>query len=590
MKHRLTKIILTAPILAAVLFLTTPGWSQTYKPDWATKIVLAGGQNDPANPVRLLAPANAAGGINLTLPASLGTNGFVLKTDGSGVMSWVDIVSAINASSSIINVANGGTGVASLTAHGVVIGNGTSGVNVTSAGTAGQLLASGGASADPTWVTTVPIANGGTNGTATPTLGAIAYGTGTAYAFSAAGTSGQVLLSGGTGSPTWSDGAGNFIINGTGAQASSNFNISGTGKAATSFVAPLFNGADNGAGAGTAATFRAGNGTGAAGGNLVLASGSGTAAGTVAINYGSSTGLSISNAGVVALPAYSTNGVAHFTGANGTVGSSLIVNADVASNAAIDFSKLATLATGHIIAGNGGTATDVTVGGDATIGATGVLTVTKINGVTVNSTATDKNILIADGTQWNSVAASGDVTIAANTGTLHVDAVQTGAGSSIATAINSSSSNAINGDNIKTDATLKVTSNNLGVDLSHANTWTGTQTLQGVSLTSATVAITASPTNNLALGTTGTYFYLNPDAAHDLTGIAGGSNGRMLVLINKTANAVTIDHDATSTAANRFWLPGGENIILATDGTATFIYDGTAGGDGLGRWRMISAQ
>lgn len=51
----------------------------------------------------------------------------------------------------------------------------------------------------------LPIANGGTNGTATPTAGAVAYGTGSAYAFSAAGSSGQVLISGGTGAPTWSN-------------------------------------------------------------------------------------------------------------------------------------------------------------------------------------------------------------------------------------------------------------------------------------------------------------------------------------------------------------------------------------------------
>ena len=50
----------------------------------------------------------------------------------------------------------------------------------------------------------VAIANGGTNGTATPTAGAIAYGSGTAYAFTSAGTSGQVLTSAGAGTPTWS--------------------------------------------------------------------------------------------------------------------------------------------------------------------------------------------------------------------------------------------------------------------------------------------------------------------------------------------------------------------------------------------------
>ena len=51
----------------------------------------------------------------------------------------------------------------------------------------------------------VAIAQGGTNGTATPTAGAVAYGTGTAYAFTAAGSSGQVLTSNGSGAPTWTN-------------------------------------------------------------------------------------------------------------------------------------------------------------------------------------------------------------------------------------------------------------------------------------------------------------------------------------------------------------------------------------------------
>ena len=51
---------------------------------------------------------------------------------------------------------------------------------------------------------TLPIANGGTNSTATPTAGGAAYGTGTAFAFTAAGTAGQVLTSAGAGAPTWS--------------------------------------------------------------------------------------------------------------------------------------------------------------------------------------------------------------------------------------------------------------------------------------------------------------------------------------------------------------------------------------------------
>ena len=49
----------------------------------------------------------------------------------------------------------------------------------------------------------IAIAQGGTNGIATPTAGGVSYGTGTAYAFTGAGTSGQVLTSNGSGAPTW---------------------------------------------------------------------------------------------------------------------------------------------------------------------------------------------------------------------------------------------------------------------------------------------------------------------------------------------------------------------------------------------------
>jgi len=50
---------------------------------------------------------------------------------------------------------------------------------------------------------TLPTANGGTNSTATPTAGGIGYGTGTAHAYTAAGTAGQILVSAGSSVPVW---------------------------------------------------------------------------------------------------------------------------------------------------------------------------------------------------------------------------------------------------------------------------------------------------------------------------------------------------------------------------------------------------
>lgn len=54
-----------------------------------------------------------------------------------------------------------------------------------------------------TLASALPIASGGTNSTATPTAGTVPYGTGTALAYTSAGTSGQLLQSNGASAPTW---------------------------------------------------------------------------------------------------------------------------------------------------------------------------------------------------------------------------------------------------------------------------------------------------------------------------------------------------------------------------------------------------
>jgi hypothetical protein len=71
----------------------------------------------------------------------------------------------------------------------------------------GTTLTATNLSAQSLSLTTTPlaIASGGTNSTATPTLGGVGYGTGTAHAYTAAGTSGKVLTSNGSAAPTWED-------------------------------------------------------------------------------------------------------------------------------------------------------------------------------------------------------------------------------------------------------------------------------------------------------------------------------------------------------------------------------------------------
>jgi hypothetical protein len=65
------------------------------------------------------------------------------------------------------------------------------------------LITSGTGNLVPTWTTSLPIALGGTFSTAVPTNGGVAYGNGTQYQFSVAGTAGQVLQSNGAAAPTW---------------------------------------------------------------------------------------------------------------------------------------------------------------------------------------------------------------------------------------------------------------------------------------------------------------------------------------------------------------------------------------------------
>lgn len=108
----------------------------------------------------------------------------------------------------------GGTGQTSYSVGDLLYASSTTALSKLADVATGNALISGGVSIAPSWGKigltthvsgTLPIANGGTNSTDTPTAGAVPYGTGTAYGFSAAGTSGQFLISGGTGSPTWTD-------------------------------------------------------------------------------------------------------------------------------------------------------------------------------------------------------------------------------------------------------------------------------------------------------------------------------------------------------------------------------------------------
>lgn len=122
-------------------------------------------------------------------------------------------LSALNAASGNLAVTAGGTGRATLTVHGVLIGNGTTGITALAAAVAGTLL-SGVASSDPAFTATPVLGIAGTTlgslGLSGNTSGVVtikpqaAAGTYNFNLPTSAGTSGDVLTSGGGGSTAMS--------------------------------------------------------------------------------------------------------------------------------------------------------------------------------------------------------------------------------------------------------------------------------------------------------------------------------------------------------------------------------------------------
>ena len=143
------------------------------------------------------------------------------SNSSSGFITTVNL--ATNVGSTILPVANGGTGAASLTDGGILLGSGTGAVTamavlakgsiiagdgttdpaVVTVGTNGYLLqADSTAGAGVSWLQTLPVANGGTGAT-TLTANGVLIGNGTSAVTSVAlATKGQILVGDGTGNPS----------------------------------------------------------------------------------------------------------------------------------------------------------------------------------------------------------------------------------------------------------------------------------------------------------------------------------------------------------------------------------------------------
>jgi hypothetical protein len=365
---------------AGTLTVTVPSTSKVY-------LVL----NNTSTSQSVVVKPSAAAGVTVSAAraALIAWNGSDFELVGT------DDASRLNG---VLAAANGGTGQSSYTAGDTLFASGTTALSKLAIGASGRYLSSSGtapqwsapaaltktddtnvtltlggspttallnaASITAGWTGQLSIARGGTNGTATPTAGTIAYGTGTAYAFNTAGTSGQPLLSGGSGAPT--------------------FGTLGVAAGGTGLTSTPANGAlDIGNGTGfTRATLTAGSGvsiSNGAGSITISATGSGgtvTSVGAtapVASSGGNTPTISLNSAYGDTLNPYGSKTANFFLAApNGSAGAPTfraIVAADIPTLNQ-NTTGTASNVTGTVAVANGGTGSTTAAGARTNLGAT----------------------------------------------------------------------------------------------------------------------------------------------------------------------------------------------------------------------------
>jgi len=153
--------------------------------------------------------------------------------------------------------------------------------------------------------------------------------------------------------------------------------------------------------------------------------------------------------------------------------------------------------------------------------------------------------------------------------------------------------------NLADDSFVLVNVDGDAVALASANAFTGNNTHAGTETFNNTVTIakelalsgdltpsqiTADQNDYAPTGhATATVFRLSSDASRDITGLAGGADGRMVLLVNAGSNLIQLDrNDAASAEANRFIFDSNGQCNLGAEMTLVGWYDNTSQ-----KWRIV---
>jgi trimeric autotransporter adhesin len=555
------KIVASIFACAAVLSVSTAK-AQTYKPDWATKVVLPSAGSDITKQFTIQS-GTMSGALSWTLPITAGGAGYILTTNGAGVLSWADAATGVT----LAGDANGPAGTNAVTSYngGTTFGNMAHEVSSSVSITGGSIT--GLTSLSATSITGA--LTGNVTGDVTGNLNGNVTGNVTG------GLTGNVL--------------GNVTGNVTG-------NLTGnvTGNVTGGLTGNVL-----------------GNVTGNVTGNLtgnVTGNVTGGLTGNVTGNVtGNLTGNVTGN-----LNGNVTGGTGSFTDLTATGNVTLPAGS-------VSLASLA-LTNGHITVGDVSShAADVAMSGDAAISNAGLVTVSKYNNGTSFGTMAAENsssVSITGGTitgtsisgstgSFTNLTATGTVDFTGATLTLPAGSVSlaslalTNGHITVGDVSSHAADVAISGDAaIDNTGNVTVSKYNNGTSFgtmaaenSSSVSITG-GTITGVTISGGSLSVgqggqvlAAGQTDDLGIDATKSSYLLNPAGTATLTGLATGVAGRMVVLVNATSFGITLKSGFGSTAINQLNLPGGADIILGQGGTATFIYDGTAN-----NWRLISAQ
>lgn len=315
-------------------------------------------------------------------------------------------------------------------------------------------------------------------------------------------------------------------------------------------------GSPTGAGAGANITITAGTSSGSNGGGNASflassASGGNNAGGSVTIYSGAGAGTQAGGAIFVVSGQGGATGVGGALslaagtggGAGGAGGGSITL--DGGSGGAAGNGGAVTISGGIPTAGNGGT---VTIGASAGVG-----TNKSGGGLNLNAGASTGNQdggLVAINGGAGGTGGTGNGGAVAVTGGLSATGA-TGNGGAVTIAGGAATSTDGSGGAVTISGGVGT-----GTGLRGTINFTGSLTLN-------TNEVTLNSNQNDYTGGDGYgVLKINATGNFDLTGLANPVSGRQLIIYNTGASTITLKHDATSAAANRFYLPGAADLAI----------------------------